>query len=381
MLVERFRRALGGGIRRLAAAAAVLALCAGAARASEQGGGLFTLSPENIGPSYSGQVDDLYRVILWLVTGAFVLTEGLLLLFLVRFRAKPGGRAVYTRGNHRLEVVWTLVPGAILFWLALYQIGAWRDIKVVLPPPEKGLVVQCMAKQFEWHFRYAGPDGKFDTDDDVLTLNFLHVPVDTNVTVQLRTQDVLHSFFLPNIRLKQDTVPGLTINQWFLATKTTETARKELKERLESQRDSLGDRVLKDLRTSLAASLATGDRKPGDISDAEVDAALGKALAEKPLDVRITEWIEAKAASFTFEIACAELCGLGHTRMRGFLVVHSKEDFLAWVDRAYVEEAREYGKNPDNLLNRFWPATENKLEDVWLRDNWPADLKAKWPPK
>ncbi|MCK6480328.1 MAG: cytochrome c oxidase subunit II [Planctomycetes bacterium] len=325
--MEGFRSVLGGGLRRFAAPAAALALLAGAAWAQDGGaaipvpepphaGGLSALGPENIGPQYSHDVDHLYRVILWLTTGAFVLTQGLLLFFLFRFRARPGGVAAWTHGNHRLEIIWTLVPGAILFWLALFQFSTWKDIKIARPDPKEGLVVQVMAKQFEWHFRYAGPDGKFDTDDDLLTLNYLHVPVDTKVTVQLRTQDVLHSFFLPNLRLKQDTVPGLTINQWFEARKTTEQARKE-------------------------------------------------------------RGIE----SFNFEIACAELCGLGHTRMKGYLVVHSKEGFFAWADKAYLEEPHEYGKNPDNLLNRFWPATENKLEDPWLRDNWPADLKAKWPPK
>ena len=314
--MERFRKVTGGGFRRLAGAGAAVGRGAGGGRAKVVGGGLFALSPENIGPPYSHEVDHLYKVILWLTAGAFVITQGLLLYFLFRFRAKPGGKASYTHGNHKLEVIWTLVPGAILFWLALYQIGTWKDIKIALPPPGEGIVVQCMGKQFEWHFRYAGPDGKFDTDDDTLTLNFLHVPVDTKVTIQLRTQDVLHSFFLPNLRLKQDTVPGLTINQWFEATKTTEQARKERND-----------------------------------------------------------------PAFNYEIACAELCGLGHYSMRGFLVVHSKESFFAWQDKQYVEEAREFGKNADNLLNRFWPAKENKLEDVWTRDNWPAELKAKWPPR
>lgn len=319
---------MGGRLLRGAAAAGALVLAlvalapaalAPAALAQESlardGADLFNLGPENIG-TYGHEVDHLFRLINWFTLGAFVITQGLLLWFLFRYRARPGGKAVYTHGNHRLELIWTLVPGAILFWLAVYQFGTWREIKVTMPPPSEGLVVQVMAKQYEWHFRYAGPDGKFDTDDDLLTLNFLHVPVDTKVTVQIRSQDVLHSFFLPNLRLKQDAVPGLTIHQWFEAKKTTEQARKER----------------------------------------------GKE-------------------SFNFEIACAELCGLGHTRMRGFLVVHSKEGFFAWADREYVTKAHEYGADPDNLLNRFWPKTENRVEDSWMRDNWPADLKAQWPKK
>lgn len=275
---------------------------------------LMRLGPENIGPEYSHEVDHLYRVILWIVAVAFVVTEALLVFFVLKFRARPGGKAVYTHGNHRLEVVWTILPAAILFWLALHQMGTWKTIKITRPDPRQGLVVEVLAKQFEWNFRYAGPDGKFGTEDDITSVNNLHVPVDTKVTVLLRSQDVIHSFFLPNIRLKQDAVPGLTIAQWFEARKTTETARKE-----------------------------RGDPK------------------------------------FEFEIACAELCGPQHTQMKGALKVYSREDFWKWIDKTYVEDVLPYGSNPDDFINQHWPEKENRLEDVWLRDGWPADLKAKWP--
>jgi cytochrome c oxidase subunit 2 len=296
------------------------ALCAGAALLASSAAfarddvSLWRLGPENIGPEYSHEVDDLYRLILWIVAVAFVATEALLVFFLFRFRAKPGGKAVYTHGNHRLEVVWTILPAAILFWLALHQMGTWKAIKITRPDPKQGLVVEVLAKQFEWNFRYAGPDGKFGTEDDIFSVNNLHVPVDTRVTVLIRSQDVLHAFFLPNIRLKQDAVPGLTIPQWFEARKTTETARKE-----------------------------RGDDK------------------------------------FEFEIACAELCGIQHTKMRGVLKVDSKEDFWKWIDKTYVEDVLPYGSDPEAFINKHWPASENKYEDVWLRDGWPAELKAKWP--
>jgi hypothetical protein len=67
--------------------------------------------------------------------------------------------------------------------------------------------------------------------------------------------------------------------------------------------------------------------------------------------------------------------------MRGMLRVHSKEDFWKWMDGTYLEEVHEAGTDPEDLVNKHWPAGENKLEDGWLRDNWPADLKAKWPKK
>jgi len=362
----------------LAAVAACLILGAPAALAGERIS-LFEFSPDHIGGEggYGHEIDQLYKVILWIVLVTFALTESLLVWFLFKFRARPGAKAVYTHGNHRLEIIWTLIPGAILFWLAIYQTSTWKRIKIDRPPPSEGLVVEVMGKQFEWHFRYAGPDGKFGTADDVVpAANNLHVPVDTKVTVLLRTQDVLHSFFLPNLRLKQDSVPGLTIGVWFEAKRTTDQGRADYRARLEEDRAHLGPRVERDLRQAVFEGLPA-ERK----NAAEEEKEWQRLLAEKPLEARIPEWIEAKVARFDYEIACAELCGLGHTRMRGTLVVQSKEDFFQWLDKEYVGDAYVYGSNPDALINKFWPETANKVEDSWLRDNWPADLKAKWPKK
>ena len=308
--------------RRSGAAAAALLLAAASASAKEKVPN-FGLYPENVS-TFGGEVDSLYTVILWIVTVTFVLTQAALLWFVFRFRARPGGKAVYTHGNHRLEMIWTLTPGAILFWLALFQTAAWKKIKIAKPDPKDGLVVQVLAKQFEWNFRYAGPDGEFDTPDDVVTTNELHVPVDTNVTVLLRSQDVLHSFFLPHMRLKQDTVPGLTISQWFrvLEGRTTEEAR--------ARRKAAG---------------------------------------------------HPKADQFDYEIACAELCGILHTQMRGWVTVHSKQGFWNWIDAEYLKEPHEFGSNPNSQINKWWPKDQNGIKDPWLKDGWPAELKAKWPPK
>jgi cytochrome c oxidase subunit 2 len=101
---------------------------------------------------------------------------------------------------------------------------------------------------------YPGPDGKFGTQDDLELENMLHVPVDKVVRVILTSKDVIHSFFVPVLRLKQDTLPGRKIDAWFEAT------------------------------------------KPG-----------------------------------TYEIPCAELCGFGHSGMLGYLIVHTNEDYEAWV--------------------------------------------------
>ena len=123
----------------LAAVAACLILGAPAALAGERIS-LFEFSPDHIGGEggYGHEIDQLYKVILWIVLVTFALTESLLVWFLFKFRARPGAKAVYTHGNHRLEIIWTLIPGAILFWLAIYQTSTWKRIKIDRPPPRRG---------------------------------------------------------------------------------------------------------------------------------------------------------------------------------------------------------------------------------------------------
>ncbi|MEM8883543.1 MAG: hypothetical protein AAGD14_05720, partial [Planctomycetota bacterium] len=112
--------------------------------------------------------------------------------------------------------------GLILFVLAVMQTGEWSKLKYksAMPAEEEALVVQVFGKQFEWYFRYHGPDGEFGTSDDITSPFHLHIPKDKDIIVQLQTMDVLHSFWLPNVRLKQDLVPGQTILQWFKCIKT-----------------------------------------------------------------------------------------------------------------------------------------------------------------
>jgi cytochrome c oxidase subunit 2 len=96
--------------------------------------------------------------------------------------------------------------------------NAWADVKIRTPdiPP----TVEVTGRQFEWRLRYPGPDGKIGTRDDIHHVNDLHLPVDTDILIDLESMDVLHSFFVPNLRIKQDAIPGSTIPVWFRATET-----------------------------------------------------------------------------------------------------------------------------------------------------------------
>lgn len=175
--------------------------------------------PENIA-SYGDKIDNLFYLIFWITAIIFVLVQVTLVVFLIKYRWRPGRKAQYTHGNSRLEIIWTTVPSVICVVLALLSRSAWDEIKVHMPPGD--VFVQVTAKQFNWDFTYPGPDGKFATDDDLTLENELYVPVDKVVRLTLQSRDVIHSLFIPTMRFKQDTLPGRRIEGWFKATKTGE---------------------------------------------------------------------------------------------------------------------------------------------------------------
>lgn len=180
-------------------------------------------------------IDQLFMFILYLTGVIFVGTSLALFWFLWKYDSGKNTQPVsYTHGSHTLEVVWSILPAATLLFIAVYQMNAWADAKMRRPidsPGPDGIegttddlltppLVEVTGRQFEWRIRYPGADGKLGTRDDLLTVNDLHVPVDEEVVVQIHSQDVLHSFFLPNLRIKQDVVPGMRQFVWFRANRT-----------------------------------------------------------------------------------------------------------------------------------------------------------------
>ncbi len=204
--------------------------------------------------SVGGQVDSLFYVILYITGAVFVLVEAALLIFLVKYRRREGRRATYVEGSTRAEIIWTTIPAVILVTLALVSQPLWLKIKNAghFPPGSYRLGVE--AKQFEWHVTYPGPDGKLGTDDDFMKKDELHLVVNRDYVIELTSRDVVHDFFIPAFRIKQDAVPGM----------------------------------------------------------------------------RILVWVRPTAAG-TYELACAELCGLGHYRMRALVVVQSAAEYGAWL--------------------------------------------------
>jgi cytochrome c oxidase subunit 2 len=216
--------------------------------------------PENVS-TFGGEIDSLFYLIYYITGAVFILVTVLMILFLILYRRREGRRAVYSHGNTALEITWTVIPAIILLVLSFMSVSSWGKIKAHAPPAD--VQVQVTAKQFNWEIVYPGPDGKFGTADDHQIDNDLHVPVNKVVHVHLKSKDVIHSFFLPNLRLKQDSVPGRDILVWFEAT------------------------------------------KPG-----------------------------------KYELPCAELCGFGHSGMRGWLYVHAPEDYAKWVKETWPQKSR-----------------------------------------
>jgi cytochrome c oxidase subunit II len=203
--------------------------------------------------TYGAEIDRLFYIILVITGVIFVVVQGALLYFVYRYRHREGRTAYHIHGNLRAEAIWTLIPFIIVLVIAGMSVGPWLRIRDVdrFPPPE--LEVAITAKQFEWNVTYPGADNRLGTEDDFTRRNQLHLPVDRVVHVHLGAEDVIHSFFLPEFRVKQDAIPGMTIPVWFEAIETG-----------------------------------------------------------------------------TYVLGCAELCGLGHYRMRGTVTVHEGPAFDTW---------------------------------------------------
>ncbi len=256
--------------------------------------------PQNIS-SFGGDVDNLFYVILWVTGGAFVLTEALLVWFMWRYAYHPQRKAAFVHGNHRLEFVWTVVTAAILVYIAFAQVNVWERIKYQGLMPEPDQIVTVTARQWEWRLRYPADVTKTDAEgrawaeapeiDDVRIQNELHTWPGAKVRIYLKTQDVIHSFGLPNLRLMQDALPGKTIPMWFQVNK--------------------------------------GE------SNTEWD---GLAFRCSEPDDPARRW----------EIACKELCGGGHYRMRGRIYVHRDyNDFKQWLDdHCKAQDSHEPERNP-----------------------------------
>ncbi len=179
--------------------------------------------PENVS-TYGQKIDDLFWLTLVFVMIAFVVSLFVLLYPLIKNRQSNSPKAQYVTGNKMKNFKWVLIALIALlgsdFVILYVEHDTWTEIESL--PAKADVHVGITARQWNFIFTYPGPDGILGTADDVVIDEMnssLHVPINKNVVFELRSQDVIHGFFLANTRLKQDAVPGRTIIRWFNITK------------------------------------------------------------------------------------------------------------------------------------------------------------------
>jgi cytochrome c oxidase subunit II len=167
--------------------------------------------------TYAHSIDHLFLLIAALVGFWLLVAEGMLFWLVFKFRARDGRPTQYITGEEPHLKRWISIPHFIIILcdivIIVWAITVWYHIKQVMPPAEAS--VRVIGQQWAWSFQQPGPDGVFDTPDDIRTVGELHVLVDTTYQFELMSRDVVHSFAVPAFRLKQDALPGRVINGWF----------------------------------------------------------------------------------------------------------------------------------------------------------------------
>ncbi|MBD3582365.1 cytochrome c oxidase subunit II [Flavobacterium selenitireducens] len=264
--------------------------------------------------AHGGQVDNLMNITWVLIFFVQTVTQGLLHWFAFKYRGREGQKALYFADNDKLEFVWSVIPAIVLAGLILYGLYAWTNIMFV-DEDEDVLVVEIYGKQFSWEARYAGEDnvlGKANVryiegvntlgvdmadphaqDDKVV--NELHLPKGKKVLFKIRSQDVLHSVYLPHFRAQMNAVPGMVTQFAFEPIYTTAEMR---------DMDFMKEKVhnINELRAKKSAELI--------------------AKGQPGLD----------PYTFDYLLLCNKICGASHYNMQMKVVVDEPEDFKAWLE-------------------------------------------------
>ena len=229
----------------------------------------FKDAPEDV--SLDGyRIDNVIHYTDFVISIYFGIVIAALAYFIYRYRSTRGHKAVYDHGDSKHSVMFTGGLGLMVFLSVdvVIEKKAFQDLKDAFwnfPKGENVIRIEIMPQQFAWNFRYPGPDREFGTDDDIIPAqNQMHIPVNTPIVVQIASWDVIHSFYLPNFRIKQDATPGMITALWWQATKTG-----------------------------------------------------------------------------VFDIACAELCGNSHYKMKGYLTVETDEEFRQWLIENSPEDSTD----------------------------------------
>lgn len=196
------------------------------------------------------ETDFWFWVSMSVIMVAFFVVNSLLFYFPIKYKFRKGTRATFYPHNNKLEVIWTIIPAIVMAGLVFSGLRVWN--KVMADAPADAEVVEIMGRQFAWAVRYPGVDdnklGEYDyrliddatsnsfgidfsdpnSFDDFTSSTEIHIPKGKPVLLKIRARDVLHSVFIPHMRVKMDAVPGMPTKFWFEVDKSTEDMRKEL---------------------------------------------------------------------------------------------------------------------------------------------------------
>jgi cytochrome c oxidase subunit II len=193
------------------------------------------------------EIDNLLDFNFVIINIVFVVTHILLFYFVFKYYGKKGRTATYFTHSNKLEMIWTIVPAITMIIIIFYGLSVWNNV-MRTEAPEDAIVIELYSKQFDWTARYAGNDNALgrasihlidganflgldssDTKsaDDIIVKTEFHLPVNRPVHFLMRSQDVIHSAYMPHFRAQMNTLPGMTTQFIFTPTITTEEMRKE----------------------------------------------------------------------------------------------------------------------------------------------------------
>lgn len=311
------------------------------------------------------QIDQLIHILHYFMAVLFIGWGIFFVYCLIRFRAKKGGTAEYypIKGKaSKYAEVGVAVFEAVL--LLGFSMPVWGEYKNTPPPADKRVEVRAIGEQFQWNFHYPGPDGKFgrtnaefiDTvgntigldpsdpngKDDIQTVGELHLPVGRPIYIRITSKDVIHSFAIPTMRVKQDAIPGMEVPVWF-TIKPEATTANLLKSPAMNEDYKVAKSDWYHLR-HLVASKSYQD-KSGQTILAEGDGiGLDRESGQKKLkqlhDAGI-ETINMHPAN-PLEVLCAQLCGNSHFKMKAQLYTYDDAGFEAWKKSTVPEVIDEF---------------------------------------
>jgi cytochrome c oxidase subunit 2 len=249
-------------------------------------------------------IDQLWDANMYLITFVFLLTNFFLFWFAYKYRGNSERKATYYPHNNKLEMLWTVVPAVALAFIIIFGLKYWNEIMDEAKDKDR-VVVELYAKQFDWTARFPGKDGKLgETDyrqisgmnavgldtndlagnDDMFVRNEIHIPVNTEIELNIRSRDVIHSVYLPHFRAQMNAVPGMVTYFKFKPIKTTAEMRK----------------------------------------DAYVVKMMAGINSQREKDQK-------EPVEFDYILLCNKICGASHYNMQMTVIVESKEDYLKWL--------------------------------------------------